>query len=85
MKKKSGRMNCPRFPGKTFTWWYYEDMPRQRDDIDVIGDLPTPQFCYEGRDASGIPIISGYCPICGLVHRLPSEAAMQIAEEFHLP
>ncbi len=84
IQKKSGQMECPRFPGKTFTWWYYEEMPRQRGQIEDFEDFPTPQFCYEGRDADGIPIIKGYCPVCGLVHQLDSESAVQVAEEFHL-
>lgn len=85
LHKKSGRMECPHHSGKTFTWWYYEEMPRQRGHIEAFEDFPAPQFCYEGRDASGIPIICGHCPICGLVHQLDPESAVQVAEEFNLP
>jgi len=84
LKKKSGQMECSRNPGKEFTWWYYEEIPRQHRSSPVAEDIPSPQFCYEGRDSNGVPIISGYCPVCGCIHSLDKDIALSIAEEFHL-
>lgn len=84
LKKRNGQMECPKIHGRTFTWWYYEGMTRQHDSFSDIEDIPSPQFCYEGRDLNGVPIIGGYCPICGLIHYLDTDIALSIAEEFHL-
>lgn len=75
-------MECPKNPGKIFTWWYYENVTRHRDSVEPSENFPTPQFCFEYRDKHGIPVISGYCPICGLIHHLDTESSLKIAEEF---
>lgn len=84
LKTMTGQMECPRNPGKKFTWWYYEHINRQRSSVEQFENYPTPQFCYEYRDKDGIPVISGYCSICGLIHRLDANSALKIAEEFQL-
>lgn len=77
-------MECPRNPGKMFTWWYFDEVVRRRDSYEAMEELPSPQFCYEHRDKDGVPIISGYCPVCGSVHRLGEDSALKIAKEFDL-
>lgn len=84
LKKKCGKMECPKNPGKYFTWWYYEDIGRNRNKPEVIEDLPEPQFIHEYNDENGIPVIRGVCPICHSIHKLDADSALDVAKEFNL-